>query len=66
VIARLRRPAHSKATPAYRVVQQTNPAADAEVCQHRFETLAELCAHWRGYREQETGVFYSALPAVAR
>jgi hypothetical protein len=63
VIARLRRPAHSTKRP-YRVVQQTNPAADVEVCQHRFETLAELCAHWRGYREQETGVFYSALPAV--
>lgn len=50
----------------YRVVRQTGPGLDSEVCRHRFETVAELCAHRRDRREQESGVVYTALPAAMR
>lgn len=64
MIARLRRAAHRKPRPLpYRVVRQTG-RTDIDVCRHRWDVTAELCAHRRQNREHETGVFYTALPVV--
>jgi hypothetical protein len=64
VITRLRRPAHSKPKPLpYRVVRQTGKT-DSDVCRHRWDWTAELCAHRRARREHEGGVFYTALPVA--
>jgi hypothetical protein len=48
---------------AWRVVRQQSTSADIEVCRHRWEWTAELCAHRRQARHV-SGVFYTAYPAA--
>jgi hypothetical protein len=52
--------AHAKGRP-WRVLQQQSWCDDVEVCSHRFEMLADLCAIHRSYRanRSQIGVFYT-------
>ncbi len=52
--------AHAADRP-WRVLQQQSHTDDVEVCSHRFELLADLCAVHRSYRANRslTGVFYT-------
>lgn len=52
---------HQKNRP-WRVVRQTSSGGDVEVCAHRWEWTADVCAIRRSNREPETGVFYASRP----
>jgi hypothetical protein len=50
---------HTKTKP-HRVYRQESNVPDAQVCAHRWDWTAELCAHRFARRERGTGVFYVA------